>query len=140
LTGAHIVGTPAYMPPEQAAGGDVDARADLYALAAVAYRCVTGHPMFAARAPAAVLHAVVHQMPAQPSRLAELPPDLDAFFAIGLAKRPSDRFAAALAHAFEVAVAGRLDPALRARASAFAARAPWQQRLRSRIIRVGANN
>jgi tRNA A-37 threonylcarbamoyl transferase component Bud32 len=136
LTGAHIVGTPAYMPPEQATGANVDTRADLYALAAVAYRCVTGHPLFAAREPTALLHALVNQMPAQPSRLASVPADLDVFFAIALAKQPADRFenAATLADAFEAAVAGDLDPALRAKAAAIAARTPWQ-RLRSRAAR-----
>jgi tRNA A-37 threonylcarbamoyl transferase component Bud32 len=137
LTGAHIVGTPAYMPPEQATGSEVDARADLYALAAVAYRCVTGHPLFPAREPTALLQSVVHLMPAQPSRIASVPGELDAFFAIGLAKRPADRFdrAAALADAFEAAVAGRLDAALRAKASAITAHTPWQ-RQRSRTVRL----
>src|SRR5262249_31133523 len=43
LTAGHLVGTPAYMAPEQARGARVDHRADLYALAAIAYRCLTGH-------------------------------------------------------------------------------------------------
>lgn len=127
LTDGALVGTPSYMAPEQATGGRVDHRADLHALAAVAYRCLTGHPAFPGPEPATTLYAVVHRMPARPGALAPLPADLDAFFAIALAKSPADRFdeAAALARAFADACRDQLDPALRARGDALLARHPW---------------
>src|SRR5437762_820440 len=41
-----VLGTPAYLSPEQATGGNVDARSDLFALRGVLYECVTGQPAF----------------------------------------------------------------------------------------------
>jgi serine/threonine-protein kinase len=126
LTHGGIVGTPSYMAPEQAQGRPLDGRADLYALAAVAYRCATGrHPFSGADTPA-LLYAVVHRMPPRPGELAALPADVDAWFALALAKRPDDRFAtgAALADALDAALAGALDPALRRRAESVLRKLP----------------
>jgi serine/threonine-protein kinase len=127
LTHGGIVGTPSYMAPEQAQGRQLDGRADLHALAAVAYRCATGrHPFSGADTPA-LLYAVVHRMPPRPGELAALPADVDAWFALALAKRPDDRFAtgAALADALDPALAGALDPALRRRAESVLRKLPW---------------
>ena len=49
LTENQVVGTPAYMSPEQARGDDLDARSDIFTLSAVVYRCLTGRSPFAAR-------------------------------------------------------------------------------------------
>ena len=105
LTQGNVVGTPSYMAPEQARGGDVDHRADLYALGAIAYRCLTGRPPFAGKDVASILYGVVHVMPPPPSTVAELPRTLDPIFARALAKAPAARYpdatalAAALANA-----------------------------------------
>src|SRR5262245_1827578 len=77
LTRGHVVGTPGYMAPEQARGEEVDHRADLYALAAIAYRALTGQPPFTAKDVPATLHEVVYRMPAQPSTILDLPADID---------------------------------------------------------------
>jgi Protein kinase domain len=128
LTQGGIVGTPAYMAPEQAQGKRVDPRADVYALAAVAYRCMTGkHPYTGADTPS-MLYAVVHKMPTRPGELVEgLTADLDRWFALALAKAPEDRFqtGAELAWALDAALRVGLDPALRRRADVLIRKLRW---------------
>lgn len=128
LTAAEIIGTPQYMAPEQARGeGNVDGRADIYALSAIAYRALTGEPPFRGDLHS-ILRAILEDMPEAPSARARLPEDIDLVLAIGLAKRREDRFQTAreLAQAFEQAVQGTLDPALRARAQALLAAQPYR--------------
>jgi formylglycine-generating enzyme required for sulfatase activity/dienelactone hydrolase len=70
------IGTPAYMSPEQAAGqSSVDARADLYAVGAMAYEMLGGRPPFSGTTPQAILAAQVTQAPAP---LASLAPEVAA--------------------------------------------------------------
>ena len=127
LTQGGIIGTPNYMAPEQAQGKKVDARADVYALAAVAYRAFTGrHPFNAADTPA-LLYAVVHKMPMRPSETVDAHDDVDRWFAIALAKLADDRFAsgAEAAHHFAAALGGTLDAKLRKRGDALIKKHPW---------------
>jgi eukaryotic-like serine/threonine-protein kinase len=128
LTDGRLVGTPGYMAPEQAMGLDVDYRADVYALSAIAYRALTGNPAFRGPDVATILYAVVHLMPVRPSDLAPLPREVDDVLSIGLAKDPSDRFedAGALADALEAALSGQLAPALQRRVRRLQVRHPWR--------------
>ena len=127
LTQGGLVGTPSYMAPEQAQGKRLDGRADLYALAAVAYRCATGRHPFSGTDTPALLYAVVHRMPVRPGEIVELPADVDRWFALALAKAPDDRLAtgAELATALDAALASSLDPRLRKRADALLRVLPW---------------
>ena len=129
LTQGALVGTPAYMAPEQAKLQTVDHRADVYSLAAVAYRALTGKPLFAGPDIATVLFHVVHETPSAPSSYSRVPEDVELALAVGLAKSPDDRFQRAeeLAQAFERAAASRLDDALRDRARKILAKNPWSQ-------------
>lgn len=129
LTAEAIIGTPGYMAPEQANGERVDQRTDLFALGAVIYRALTGHPAFPGSAAPQILYSVVFENAIRPRALdASLPPDVEAFLAIALAKDPRQRFASALemADAFERAAANRLPPELRVRAEQILLEHPWK--------------
>ncbi len=127
LTQGHVVGTPAYMAPEQARGENVDHRADLYSLGAIAYRCATGQPPFTGKELPSVLHRVVYRMPPRPSDIAELAPDVDLVLAVALAKRAPDRFdtGSELAEAMELAFDGKLHEVTRRHARGLLAAMPW---------------
>ncbi|MBL4844375.1 MAG: serine/threonine protein kinase [Planctomycetes bacterium] len=103
LTG-QILGTPAYMAPEQALGlNEVDERTDVYGLGAVLYTSLTGILPFDGPA-LEVLSSVLTADPVQPSTIApDLDPGLEAICLRAMAKDPKDRFqsAALLAQALE---------------------------------------
>ncbi len=86
------VGSLAYMPPEQLDGSTLDARADMYALAAVLYHLVAGRPPFTATNQVALMHQISHAEPPPLGPLREgVPPRMAALLAQALAKRPADR-------------------------------------------------
>jgi serine/threonine-protein kinase len=88
-----IHGTPAFMAPEQALGADLDGRADIYATGCVAYWLLTGHLVFTADNPMALLMQHANVPPRPPSSRTELPvpPDLDELVLSCLAKDPAKR-------------------------------------------------
>ncbi len=77
------MGTPSYMAPEQVREQRLDHRADLFALAAVTYRALTGRPAFTGReVPRQILYSVVHSAPPRPSELAGVPAAVDDVLAV----------------------------------------------------------
>jgi serine/threonine-protein kinase len=92
----EVLGTPQYMAPEVATGGEVDGRADLYALGCVAYRMLTGREVFEEPGVVALLLAHLQQVPAPLETVAPaVPADLARLVMRCLAKSPADRPASA---------------------------------------------
>ena len=89
-----VIGTPSYMPPDQAAAESVDARADVYALGAVLYHMLAGTPPHRGRSVEAVLESALSGTPIPLDvQVAGLPSDLLAIVAKAMAADPDDRYA-----------------------------------------------
>ncbi len=89
----EVVGTPAYMSPEQIRGDLVDQRTDVFALGCVLYEALTGQRPFRGKTLTAVLTRIVTETPPPPSQLnADLGEALDALVARALEKDPTARF------------------------------------------------
>jgi serine/threonine protein kinase len=104
-----IVGTPAYMSPEQGMGLKIDRRCDIYALGIILYQMVTGRVPFEAETPMAVLLKHIND-PLPPPRVLNpaLPEAVERVILKALAKNPDDRFATAseLTQALQAALLG----------------------------------
>jgi len=98
LTNAgFMMGTPAYMAPEQVRGGDVDARADLYAMGVVFYRLTSGKLPFKGDTAFAMVQSQVNEPPTPIGTIrADLPPWVDEIVTRALAKAPEERFQSAV--------------------------------------------
>jgi serine/threonine-protein kinase len=122
-----LIGTPQYMAPEQATGGEVSYRTDLYALGVICYRALTGRPAFGGEQTAETLYQVVYQMPPRPSEVSRVPPEVDHVLMVAMAKDAAARFDSGeeIAAALEAAAKGVLAPELRARAEKLAEKHPW---------------
>lgn len=96
VTGSAVIGTPAYMAPEQALGSDVDGRADVYALGVILYEMLTGKQPYQADTPMglAIKHVtdpVPHILNVKP----DLPAWIETIVATAMAKDRNDRFSTA---------------------------------------------
>jgi eukaryotic-like serine/threonine-protein kinase len=88
-----IIGTVAYMSPEQAEGKTVDGRSDIFSFGSLLYEMVTGKRAFQGDSTVATLSAILHREPTPPRELGtNLPPELDRMIAHCLRKDPARRF------------------------------------------------
>ncbi len=91
-----LIGTPAYLSPEQAMGGQVDGRSDLFALGGVLYECITGKPAFGGSTLIEIAANIIHTEPDPPSAInQDLPPQLNSLVMKALAKEPTKRYQSA---------------------------------------------
>ena len=95
-TGSGLVGSPAYMSPEQVWGDKVESRSDLWAMGVVAFEMLTGHCPFMDETLAKIFERIIRApLPKPRDSNSALPASLDDFFARALARAPADRFASA---------------------------------------------
>jgi non-specific serine/threonine protein kinase len=93
LTAGGMLGTPAYMAPEQVAGDEVDGRADIYSIGCMLYELVTGRPPFTADSRSRMLHAQLVEVPRPPGELAPgLPTELETAILRAIEKDRENRF------------------------------------------------
>jgi eukaryotic-like serine/threonine-protein kinase len=115
----QILGSPSYMAPEQVAGEEVTSRADVYALAVVAYEMVTGQRPFQGSNITTIIFKIMGEPAPSPCSLnAALPSRYDDVFRQALAKDPAKRFPTAAAFVaaldlkeFEEALSAAMGPA-----------------------------
>ena len=88
-----VLGTAAYLSPQQAQGQRVDGRTDIYSLGVVLYEMLTGRPPFSGDSPVAVAYKQVNEAPVPPSQInPDVPSRLDAVVMRALAKNPANRY------------------------------------------------
>ncbi|MBL8147482.1 MAG: serine/threonine protein kinase [Anaerolineae bacterium] len=109
LTGSAIIGTPAYMSPEQANALPLDARSDIYSFGIVLYELLTGREPYEAETPVALLLKHLNEpIPLLRERRPETPEAIEWVVQRATAKNPADRYASAgeMAAAYAAAVRG----------------------------------
>lgn len=97
ITGATqmgmILGTAAYMSPEQASGRTVDARSDIFSFGVLLYEMLSGRRAFSEDTPISTIGAILYKEPEPLHEIApQVPPELDAIVTRCMAKKPTERF------------------------------------------------
>ena len=88
-----VIGTAAYLSPEQAQGNPVDARSDVYSLGCVLHEMLTGDAPFAGDTPLSIAYKHVRENPERPSEVnADVPEALDAIVMKAMSKNPDNRY------------------------------------------------
>jgi serine/threonine-protein kinase len=91
-----VMGTASYLSPEQARGGSIDPRSDIYSLGCVLYEMLTGKPPFDGETPLSIAYKHVEEQPVPPSSLnPAVPAELEAVVEKAMAKDPDDRYGSA---------------------------------------------
>lgn len=97
VTGSAIIGTPAYMAPEQAQGTEVDGRADIYALGIILFEMLTGKQPYEADTPMAVaIKHITDPVPQIRQTNPKLPEGMETVIQKAMAKNKNDRYSSAV--------------------------------------------
>jgi serine/threonine-protein kinase len=118
-TTGQLLGTPAFMPPEQFTGAPIDGRADLFSLGVILYWLATGEQPFGGETITTVSYKIVHTEPIPPAKLnPAIPVALEAIILKCLAKNPDERYQTGeeLAQSLAQLHAGVQDPSLQSTA------------------------
>jgi serine/threonine-protein kinase len=93
LTGSGVIGTPAYMSPEQAQGGEIDGRSDVYGLGVIVYQMLSGQQPYSADTPmGVVVKHITEPVPEILNANPDLPAAVDEIIKTALAKDKTKRF------------------------------------------------
>jgi serine/threonine protein kinase len=97
LTGSGVIGTPAYMSPEQAQGNEIDGRSDIYGLGVIVYQMLSGKQPYNADTPmGVVLKHITEPVPDILNMIPSLPPDVDKIIKSSMAKDKTIRYSTAV--------------------------------------------
>jgi serine/threonine protein kinase len=101
LTGTgRVVGTPAYMSPEQIRGREIDGRSDIYSLGVVFFEMITGRKPYNAATPIELSMQHLHApIPKAKQYIRDVPPEVEQIIVKAMAKNPEDRYQTMLAFA-----------------------------------------
>lgn len=130
LTRTHeMLGTPAYMAPEQAAGKAISPAVDIYSLGAILYELLTGQPPFRGKSPLETLRKAAEEEPVPPSTMnGSIDVELAAICLKCLEKKPMHRYGSALSVAEDLERWMRREPILAKRTGPFGRTIRWTRR------------
>lgn len=94
LTGSGVIGTPAYMSPEQAQGNEIDSRSDVYGLGVIIYQMLSGQQPYSADTPmGVVVKHITEPVPEILNLMPSLPHEVDDLIKTAMAKDKNNRYA-----------------------------------------------
>lgn len=97
LTGSGVIGTPAYMSPEQAQGSEIDGRSDIYGLGVIVYQMLSGQQPYNADTPmGVVVKHITEPVPEILNMVPSLPSDVDQIIRFSMAKDKTKRYPSAI--------------------------------------------